>query len=208
VDAARTGEIIATDLKGKTVLDIGGYSGEMAKLAMDNGAARAIVLDNHQFEHYGWEDKKHEGVEYVQGDFMEWKLTPRETEAVNDITDRKTVLLRPDVIVFYNILYHLKNPWAALDHLRTLIKPDGEMLLCTLFRYHEGAWMYLYEPRECNPTDETVFWGPSLEAIERLLTATGWLWERKAAALDRCVYRCKLNPDFKPILKEEGWAKA
>ena len=212
IEPARRRAIEESDLKGKTVLDIGGYDGWAAKLALDCGAARAICLDNHQYEHYGWEEKKHEEVQYVEGDFMAYRIgefddnllvTPNPADF-----DRLPGLPRSDILIFYNVLYHLKNPWAALERLRELVKPDGEMLFSTLFRYHEGAWAYLYEPKECNPSDETVFWGLSLDALERLVTATGWDFQRVGLALDRVVYRCKPTPNFKGIQEAEGWARS
>lgn len=177
IQDARLRVLTETLSVGKVVLDVGGYDGWAAKRLLNQGASRAVCLDNQQYEHYGWTEKRLEGVEYVTGSFMGW------TEPV-------------DVLVFYNVLYHLKNPWAALDHLREIVKPDGQMLLCTLFRYHDGAWMYVYEPRECNPTDETVYWGPSLQALERLLKATGWNFTQEGLAYDRVVYRCRPMPGF------------
>ena len=189
IDTFRRQAIESCELTGKVVLDIGGYDGAMAKIALDAGAARAICLDNHQYEHYGWEDKKKlEGVEYIKGDLMVFHF--------NSGPDPETfksfpALPWPDVIINYNVLYHTKNPWAFLDRCRKIIKPDGIMLLCTLFRYHDGAWMYVYEPRECNSEDETVYFGPSLIALERLLKYTGWDFEQVGMAFDRVVYQCK-----------------
>lgn len=196
IEKYRRVAIREVDMKGKVVLDIGGYDGWAAKLALDCGAARAICLDNHQYNHYGWEDKKLEGVEYVEGDFGDYYVWSEDTLKDEDsclsvAVDGYKCVPRPDVLIFFNVLYHLKNPWAALDRLRELIKPDGVMLLCTLFRYHDGPWMYVYEPRECNPTDETVYFGPSLAALERLLKHTGWDFEQVGLAYDRVVYRCK-----------------
>ena len=201
IDTFRRQAIEQCELEGKVVLDIGGYDGSMAKIALDGGAARAICLDNHQYEHYGWEEKKLEGVEYVQGDFMSTVVTNE-----HFISSRLALELGaepcrqvkcPDIIINYNVLYHLKNPWAFLDKCREIIKPDGLMLLCTLFRYHDGPWMYVYEPRECNPEDETVYFGPSLSALERLLRHTGWDFERVGLAYDRVVYQCRPTSGWK-----------
>ena len=181
-ETARRQTILDTPLAGKTVLDVGGYDGVMAKLALDQGAARAICLDTEQYHHYGWADKRLEGVEYVTGDAFEW------AEAV-------------DVVILYNILYHVKNPWLLLDHIRGITKE--QMLLCTLFRYHDGAWVYLYEPRECNPGDVSVMWGPSIPALERLLKFTGWNFEQTGKSFDRVVYRC--FPTAEVQSRESRW---
>ncbi len=183
IEEYRRNLIKETDMAGKTVLDVGGYDGVMAKLALDCGAKEVICLDNYQYKHYGWADKKHKGVKYVQGDLYHWDEPA-------------------DIVIAYNILYHTHHPWGMLTQLRRLTRQ--EMLLCTLFRYHDGAWLYLYEPRECNNLDETVYFGPSLEALERLLKLTGWTAEQYALALDRVLYRCTPNPTFVDKHPEPG----
>ena len=200
IQKSRVELLESVDWKGKICLDIGGYDGFAAEIAHRGGAKRAIVLDNHQYEHYGWEEKKYDGVEYICGDFMDWLPWDQYPMTRADPV--------PDVIVFFNVLYHLRNPWAALDHLRAILRPDGEMLLCTLFRYHDGAWMYVYDERECNKDDSTVYFGPSLEALERLLRHAGWSFERGALAYDRVLYRCRPVPDFIPTLAAEGYARS
>lgn len=212
IQVVREQVIANLDVRGKTVLDVGGYDGWAAKQCLDQGAARAIVLDNHQYEHYGWDEIKKDGVEYIQSDFMDLEYLYSSPDALVQLPPylciRNYDIPQPDVIIFFNVLYHLKNPWAGLDHLRTLLKPDGEMILCTLFRYHDGAWMYLYEPRECNKDDETVFWGPSIAALERLLKHTGWDFEQMGLQDDRVVYKCRPVAGFVPILAEGGYARS
>ncbi len=115
VEPIRQQVLADTDWKGKAVLDIGGYDGFAAEIAHKGGATRAICLDNRQYDHYAagdpgqWLDARKEGVEYITGDFMDW------TDPV-------------DTVIFFNVLYHLKNPWAALTHLRALVKPASEGL--------------------------------------------------------------------------------
>jgi len=218
IDPARIRLLEETDWKGKMVLDIGGYDGFAAEIAHKGGARRAICLDNHQYEHYGWADKKKEGVEYITGDLMDLlvskgsDITPsgiyivgdeHNWEEPNQDQDVWLGVSQPDVLINYNVLYHVKNPWAFLEKCREIIKPDGEMLLCTLCRYHKGAWVYLYEPRECNNSDESVIWGPSLEALERLLRYTGWEAERYALSHDRVLYRCK--PTLEPQSRQSRY---
>jgi hypothetical protein len=182
IDPARVRLLEEQDWKGKVVLDIGGYDGFAAEIAHKGGASQAICLDNHQYEHYGWEDKKKKGVEYIQGDVFDWK------EPV-------------DITILYNVAYHVKDIWGLFEKVRSITKE--KMLLCTLFRYHSGSWVYLYEPRECNPTDESVIWGPSLDALERLLRFTGWDAVRYALSHDRVLYDCE--PDGEPQSRQSKY---
>ncbi len=190
IEEIRRETVERANVYDKIVLDVGGYMGEFAKIALDRGAKRAIVLDTEQWRHYGWKDERIEGVEYARGDLMDYTptATPGIIEAADPFGKR---LPRPDVLILYNILYHVKNPLAFLERAREIIAPDGEMILCTLHRFHEGGWVYFYEPRECNPTDESVFFGPSIEALERWLTTTGWTFEQRGMAFDRVVYSCR-----------------
>jgi SAM-dependent methyltransferase len=217
IDESRIKMLEETDWKGKVVLDIGGYDGFAAEIAHKGGAKRAICLDSHQYEHYGWEDKKKEGVEYVTGDFMDTWIEGDKEQILNPsplyaqpslrldkIDEDYTGLCEdapplPDTIIFFNILYHLWSPIKALQHLRQIIKPGGEMLLCTLFRYHPGSWAYFYNEYDCNETDQSVFWGPSLECLENWLSNTGWEFEKYALSYDRVLYRCKatIEPKFR-----------
>lgn len=177
IEGARVRLLEETDWQGKTVLDVGGYDGWAARKALDLGASSAIVLDSEQWRHYGWPEVRKEGVKYVKGDAFEC------TEPV-------------DKVILFNILYHCWDPLALLRHMRAVCKE--EMLVCSLFRYHRGAWAYFYEGRECNASDESVIWGPSLECLERWFRNTGWEAEQYALSHDRVLYRCR------PTLEPQG----
>ena len=175
IDPLRKKVLDETDWKDKVVLDVGGYDGWAAGVALMGGAKSAVCLDSLQYEHYGWAENKLPGVIYQTGDALEWECPV-------------------DVVIAYNVLYHVKNPWQFLSHMRAVCK--GEMLLCTLFRYSDEPTWHLYMPRECNPSDETVFWVPSILGLERLLKLTGWDFKREGLAMDRVIYRCTPAPGF------------
>jgi len=157
-------------LKGKTVLDIGGYDGRMAAYALECGAKRAICLDNEQWEHYGWTEKDRlPGVEYVVGDFLEW------TEPV-------------DVVICYNVVYHVKNLYQFFEHLRSMTKKT--MLLCSLVRFDDQSRWYQYNPYECNLDDDTVYFGPSSSALIKMLELTGFKTTELGQAVERLVLKC------------------
>lgn len=145
---------VPADCAGLTVLDVGGYDGRMAALALERGARRAVCLDSAQWTRYGWaRPDPLPGVEYVTGGFLDWH------EPV-------------DVTLFFNVIYHVENPWAALAHLRTFTR--SRLALCSLVTWTEKPVWELYAPREVNPDDDTVYWGPSEAGLHRLLALTGW----------------------------------
>lgn len=163
---------VPADCAGLTVLDVGGYDGRMAALALERGAARAVCLDSGQWGHYGWtKPDPLPGVEYRCGDFRSW-LEPA------------------DVVLFYNVLYHVEDPWRALEHLRAITR--REMVLCSLVVWNDAPVWEIYEPREVNPADDTVYWGPSEAGLRRLLKLTGWTEVTEVGkAFERLVLRCK-----------------
>jgi hypothetical protein len=83
-----------------------------------------------------------------------------------------------DAIFLLGILYHLKNPFFALEKLAQIARycflgtrvarkaPDGH----SLARYPVA---YLLGPEECN-NDSTNFWIFSSEGLRRLIDRTGW----------------------------------
>lgn len=163
---------VPADCTGLSVLDVGGYDGRMAALALERGAKWAVCLDNTQWDHYGWKDPGEIGsVEYIVRDFMEWDEPA-------------------DVVLFFNVLYHVQNPWAALEHLRKLTRQH--LALCTLVTWTEKPVWELYLPREVNPDDDTVYWGPSETGLTRLLALTGWTDVRVVGkAFERLVLTCR-----------------
>ena len=177
VDDGRTVEdlmraAVPADCTGLTVLDVGGYDGRMAALALERGAKEAICLDNWQYERYGWaRPAPLPGVAYETGDVLAWRLPV-------------------DVVLFFNVLYHCQNPWHALAHLRTFCRQ--EMAICTLVTWTDKPVWELYRTREVNPDDDTVYWGPSESGLTRLLELTGWQdIEIVGKALERLVLRCR-----------------
>lgn len=171
------------DLKGKHVLDIGSYDGKTAGYALEKGAASAAVMDNEQWRHYGWpEPVMPKGVEYIKSDFR---------QAARVRWDSDTQSWRSwDVVFFFNVLYHLEDPHHALRVLHGMARE--EMLLCTLYVYSDLPVWRVYEPRELNPTDETVFWGPSPSGLLKSLRITGWTdVQELGRSVERIVLRCK-----------------
>lgn len=141
--------------KGKTVLDLGGYSGRECEIAMKAGAKSTVCVDDGSWKTYdNWAKfTPFEDVNYVNDNFMNYK------EAA-------------DIVILKNVIYHQRNPWACLEHVRKLTK---EMLLLTT-SYVEGeapVWR-IYKPYEGHPVSWTVAWRPTHLGLVKLLEATGF----------------------------------
>ena len=165
-------QAIPMHLTGKSVLDIGGYDGRFAKLCLDRGAKQAICLDNNQFRQYAWEYPiPLPDVEYLGYDIMEYHQPA-------------------DLVIFYNVIYHCQDPMGALRQLRKLTRETA--LVCSLTRFDDRPNWYLYEDRECNPEDPTVYWGPSPSGLIRALEMAGFEEVGVVGkAVERLVLQCR-----------------
>lgn len=93
-----------------------------------------------------------------------------------------------DVVLFINVLYHLKNPLLALEQIAEVTEPGGLLVLKTYFRQdvrvlvrgrpygfdidRRPKWWF-FPDRELGG-DPTNWFGPNRRAIEGSLRATGW----------------------------------
>lgn len=111
-------------LDGKTVLDIGGYDGRFALECLQRGADKAVCLDNNEWNHYyqgTWPNPQRlPGVDYSQGDFLEWQQSY-------------------DVVLCFNVLYHTERWKEAAMALRRLTKEV--LCLSTYYAAGEEGWV-------------------------------------------------------------------
>ena len=170
---------IPDDLTGKTVLDIGGYDGEFAEVCLKRGAAEAIVFDSGEYTDYGWaKPLVREGVQFQRGNLMDfgWRA-PKPA----------------DVVLLYNVIYHIRDPWSALERVRLLTRET--LVLCTSFvDGDEPSWqLFAADDRNEQTINETytVFWRPTIPGLLKLLRLTGFRdIEEVGRAGDHVVVRC------------------
>jgi hypothetical protein len=150
---------VPPDLTGKMVLDIGGYDGAMSLEAINRGAVHATVLDNRQYDQY--EDYnnppiKHDRISFIYQDIM-------------DLEDKGSKM---DVIFAFDVMYHMKNPYAFAEQLYAL---TGKVL-CLSTRIAQGGSDYwrLYKPYEQHHNDPTVVWKPTYGSLTKLMEIVGF----------------------------------
>jgi SAM-dependent methyltransferase len=149
-----------TDLDGKSFLDIGGYDGRIAALALDWGAAGAAVVDSGEWRQYAWpEPGRDPRVSLYVADLMTW-TSPA------------------DVVACFNVLYHLENPIGGLRQLRAITRE--RLLLCTSFvpgPEHYWRLFDLDDPTERVPEGAsayTVYFKPTVSGLLRALRRVGF----------------------------------
>lgn len=150
---------LPTDMANRTAIEVGGYDGTMSKLLLERGATRVRLIDNGEWINYGWRAPKlPEGITYIGCDILEWQEPA-------------------DVVVCGNVIYHVRDPWRFLWHLRTLTRE--QLILWTSFvEGDEPVWRVMDWADEGSGQLEdgyyTVFWKPTVSGLFRLLARTGW----------------------------------
>lgn len=149
---------IPSDLTGWTTLDIGGYDGAYTRDCLKRGAGRCTVVDNGEWRQYGWINPGcPEGARYVEADLFGWEEPA-------------------DLVLFGNVLYHLRDPEAGLAHLRTLTR--RLMVLWTSFAEHpngteeESGWRWY--PDGSGHENGTVWCRPIRDGLPRSLRRAGF----------------------------------
>ena len=187
-------------LAGKSVLDVGAWDGFFSFAAERRGAARVVALD-----HYVWSmdlvaQVRHFHECYAQGRKPpQWETVPevwrpqelpgkRGFDTVHQalgsrveskVADFMTVDLAElgifDVVFYLGVLYHMKNPLAALERLARVTAELAviETTAVAVPGFEERALCEFYESDELN-LDVTNWWGPNLKALHGLCRAAGF----------------------------------
>lgn len=185
IDQAQSPDFVAMrvaalpeDCTGRSVLDIGGYDVEIAAECLARGATSAIVFDSGEWSDYSWvKPIVKDGCVYQRGDLMNFgAVAPKPA----------------DIVLLYNVIYHLRDPWTALERCRLLTKET--FVICTSFvEGDEPRW----ELRGRNDGNiaindtHTVFWKPTISGLRRLLEVTGFTIDKQEGPVgDHVCFRC------------------
>ncbi len=90
-----------------------------------------------------------------------------------------------DIVLFLNVLYHLRHPALALDKIYSKLLPGGKLLMKTYFHqdirfrsigfdYRQKPYARFFEGNELN-NDPSNWWGLNRRCIEALLRSSGFL---------------------------------
>jgi tRNA (mo5U34)-methyltransferase len=163
------------DLRGKTVLDIGAWDGAFSFEAERRGASRVLAIDEFIWAGKGWASK--EGF-----DFARRALNSKVEDMLIDVYDigPENVGLF-DLVIFSGVLYHLKHPLLALEHVASVCK--DQLILSThidLINVQRPA--IAFYPGEEFSGDATNWYGPNLPAVQAMLRTVGFERVEVAAA--------------------------
>ena len=157
------------DMQGRSVLDIGAWNGAFSFEAMRRGAARVLAVDL-----YTWIDPRFRGLErflYVRKDRGCDSVAYRVLD-VQDVS--KATVGTFDVVLFLDVLYHLREPLSIFDRLAEIV---GEWLV--LQSYLDpvdncSVPAMRYFPGDELAGDASNWWGPNRACVEALLRTSGF----------------------------------
>jgi len=162
----RKKDVLPDNMSGMTVLDIGSYNGYYSLLAASRGASVLGIDVPNQ-----WIDRTlyHQHIEKHGFDCKHIEL---------DVYDLDELDEAFDLVLFYDVIYHLEHPLLALKKIFPKVR--GSLLLGTYIidpRFlnidQSKPIMYFFEPGELTH-DQTNVWGPTLGCVEKMLISTGF----------------------------------
>ncbi|MBW3608146.1 MAG: hypothetical protein KY463_07285 [Actinobacteria bacterium] len=195
------------DLRGRSVLDIGGWDGFFAFEAERRGAARVAVLDHYMWsmdspgQQAYWRRCKAEGVApqpYHETEFWHPDTLPGKRgfdlarEALGSAVEPIVAdfmscdlagLGRWDIVLYLGVLYHMEEPLSALRRLEAvtgeLAVVETEAIVVPNLE-HEALWRF-FPGAELNG-DISNWWAPNLAALLGALRAAGFASAHPLAA--------------------------
>jgi len=160
------------DFKGRRVLEIGACDGLWSFEAEKRGAALVVATDlfDYALERFLFCRR-----------VLKSKVVPLYNVSVYDLADSLARYLAPqspacphqlkfDVVVFFGVLYHLRDPMLALAQIRSVVKEDGLVLLETAYARCEEKPVMLFNggaKRRLYP-DYSSWWAPSESCLTEM----------------------------------------
>ena len=187
------------DLRGKTVLDIGAYDGFFSFEAERRGAARVVALD-----HYVWALDLPKAIAYLREcnergvpfdpeneaaqlhpeklpGMLAYKTAHRALDSkvetvVQDFLEADAADLGAfDIVLFLGVLYHMQNPFLALQRVAALTREVAiiETEAMALPGNEHRALCEFFEGQELN-NDSSNWWAPNERGLIGLCRAAGF----------------------------------
>jgi tRNA (mo5U34)-methyltransferase len=175
---------LPTDLRGKTVLDVGCNAGFYAFEMKRRGAARVVAIDT---------DERYLAQAALASRVLGLQLELRELDVyrVGELHERF------DLVIFMGVLYHLRHPLLALDLLYDHVVKDrllfqsmqrGSTEVASVaydYAFEQTAQfglpgypaMYFVEQRYAG--DWTNWWIPNRACVEAMLRSAGFVIEQR-----------------------------
>jgi tRNA (mo5U34)-methyltransferase len=159
---------LPVSLAGLSVLDIGAWDGFYSFAAERLGADRVVATDEFAWQHLGTGRRGFDCAHRALGS----KVEPVEIDVMDLAPEKLGGTF--DVVLFLGVLYHLRDPMAALERVASV---TGDLLVLEthvdmLGTRRPAAAFY---PNDELYGDVTNWWGPNIPALSGMLRATGFV---------------------------------
>jgi tRNA (mo5U34)-methyltransferase len=161
------------DFRGKRVLDIGACDGLWAFEAERRGAALVVATDlfDYALERFLFCRR-----------VLKSRVIPFYNVSIYDLVDSLGRHLcgtsepfahygnKFDIVMFFGVLYHLRDPMLGLSQVRSVVRDNGAVLLETAYVYGENKPVMLFgggEKKRLYP-DVSNWWAPSLSCLKEM----------------------------------------
>lgn len=178
----RKEDALPEQLDGKTVLDVGCFNGYYSILAATRGATVLSI------------DEFNDAADYSMYDVHKEALGLDCRRMFLNVYDLDEVAQKFDLVLFYDVFYHLENPMLALRKLFPKVKDT--LLLSTCIIDKDSPSMYFFEPGEMAGEMErhphANFWSPTISCVEKMLNVVGFKGvEMLNCADNRAIFRAR-----------------
>jgi tRNA (mo5U34)-methyltransferase len=153
------------NLQGRTVIDIGSWTGYHAFEAKRAGASRVIATDKFAWNSASWRGR--ETFELAR-DSLELDVEALEI----DPTELPGPLQPADVVFFLGVFYHMHEPVSILKRVCALARDVLVLETHQDLQQLDRPAMAFY-PRETLQGDPSNWWGPNPECMVELLESVG-----------------------------------
>jgi len=154
-------------INGRTFLDVGCWDGFNSIEANRLGASRVLATDKFAWSPQCW--GRREAFDLARN-YLAPDIEMMEID-IPELTPDKVGVF--DVVLFAGVLYHLRHPFAGLEHISRLV---GK---CLIVETHVDALdiprpaMIFYPTNEL-ANDPTNWWGPNYACVEAMLRDVGF----------------------------------
>jgi tRNA (mo5U34)-methyltransferase len=187
---------IPSDLRGKTVLDIGCNGGFYSIEMKRRGASRVVAIDS---------DSRYLKQAEFAAEVCDVEIDFRQM----DVYDVAGLQEQFDLVLFMGVLYHLRHPLLALDLLYKYVVRD-QLVFQSLVRgsshitplsenypfnetaiFQSDGYPLMHFVENCYADDPTNWWIPNRACVEAMLRSSGFFIVERP---EEEVYICARRP--------------
>lgn len=161
---------LPTDMRGRTVLDVGAWDGFFSFECARRGAARVLATDS-----YAWQSDRFSRNEPFVLARNELGYADVVDDQLIDVMDLSPDAVGGmfDIVLFLGVLYHVRDPVTALERVCSVCRDLLVIETETAFNWLPAPAARLYPGSEL-AGDDTNWWALNLRSLRRLLEEQGF----------------------------------